>query len=102
MPAVFPGLDVARCGLSYRARVRVSPFFDLSETFADELDALAWGYAEVKRPRNLKDQLDAERRLPATAITRDEATQNGCYPSSRAARRPPTERPVSRQGKHRR
>lgn len=73
-----PGLDITeRSPGSFRVRVRVSPFYAFSETFGDELEGLSWGCRHLERLRKLHKQLDAEGRLPSSAVTREQAEKLG-------------------------
>lgn len=74
----IPGLDVQeRSPGTFRARVRVHPFFALTATTSTELDAVQWGCRELSRLHDLHDRLRAEGRLPAAALTREAAREQG-------------------------
>lgn len=70
----IPGLDIdERNTGAFRARVRVHPFFALTDTFPTELAAIAWGCAQVGRLHALHKRLCDEERLPTVAVTRKDA-----------------------------
>lgn len=71
--AFFPGLDISQRQQSFRARVRVSPFYDLTKTLPTELEAACWGTATLLRLNQLRIQLKSEERLPASPISREDA-----------------------------
>ena len=74
---LFPGLDISPRQHSFRARVRVSPFYDLTKTFPTELDAASWGIVELQRLNKLRDILKSECRLPKSRLTREDAVLLG-------------------------
>lgn len=71
--ALFPGLDISQRQQSFRARVRVSPFYDLTKTLPTELEAACWGTTTLLRLNQLRTQLKSEERLPASPISREDA-----------------------------
>lgn len=71
--ALFPGLDISQRQQSFRARVRVSPFYDLTKTFSTELDAAIWGTTALQRLNKLRAQLKSEQCLPSSPISRKDA-----------------------------
>jgi hypothetical protein len=74
----IPGLDVdERSPGAFRARVRVQPFFALTNTFPTELAAVGWGCAEVERLHALHKRLCDEQRLPNAPLTRETALKLG-------------------------
>lgn len=74
----IPGLDVQeRSPGTFRARVRVHPFFALSSTAATELEAVQWGCRELQRLHLLRDRLHAEGTLPNIQLTREAAQARG-------------------------
>lgn len=73
--ALFPGLDISQRQQSFRARVRLSPFYDLTKTFPTELDAAVWGTTTLQRLHLLRTRLKSEERLPAYPISREEAVK---------------------------
>lgn len=74
----IPGLDVQeRSAGSFRARVRVHPFFALTHTADTELDAVQWGCGQLGRLYALHAQLRGEGRLPGATLTREEAQKLG-------------------------
>lgn len=70
----IPGLEITERSGSYRVRVRVYPFFALSETFGDELTCSIWGCQQLQRLQVLHSQLQREGRLPTEQLTRQSAT----------------------------
>jgi integrase len=74
----IPGLDVKeRSPGSYRVRVRVHPFYDLTQTASSELLAVSWGITQLERLHALHALLTAECRLPKGAISREKAADLG-------------------------
>jgi hypothetical protein len=61
----IPGLDIEeRSPGTFRARVRVNPFFALSNTFGNEIAALSWGCQQLERLHALHQQLSDEGACP--------------------------------------
>ena len=74
----MPGLDITeRTPGSFRVRVRLHPFFALSNTFGDELAALTWGCQNMERLRVLLKKLNEEGRLPSSSVNREAAEKLG-------------------------
>lgn len=74
---LFPGLDITPRQQSFRARIRVSPFYDFTKTCPTELDAASWGIIELQRLTKLRDTLKSEGRLPKSPCTREDAIRLG-------------------------
>ncbi len=75
----IPGLEITERSGSYRVRVRVYPFFALSETFGDELTCSIWGCQQLQRLQFLHSQLQREGRLPTEQLTRATAVEFGLH-----------------------
>lgn len=74
----IPGLDVQeRSPGTFRARVRVHPFFALTTTASTELEAVQWGCRQLERLHALHARLLSEGRLPAKQLTRETARDVG-------------------------
>ena len=74
----IPGLDIEeRSPGTFRVRVRVHPFFALSNTFGNELASLSWGRQQLERLHALHKQLTDEARLPITLLSREAAQALG-------------------------
>ena len=75
----IPGVDIEERSGSIRVRVRMYPFFALSETFADDLSASIWGCQQLQRLQGLHAQLQREGRLPTKQLTRATAGELGLH-----------------------
>jgi len=74
----IPGLDVQeRSPGTFRARVRVHPFFALTTTASTELEAVQWGCRQLERLHALHARLLADGRLPPNQLTRETARDLG-------------------------
>jgi integrase len=74
----IPGLDIEeRSPGAFRARVRVNPFFALTNTFGNELASLSWGCQQLERLHALHKQLSDEARLPSALLSREAAQALG-------------------------
>ena len=74
----IPGLDVQeRSTGTFRARVRVHPFFAITNTVCSELAALSWGCQQLERLHDLHQKLKDEGRLPKTSLSQETAQALG-------------------------
>jgi len=74
----IPGLDVEeRSPGTFRVRVRVNPFFALTNTFSNELASISWGCQQLERLHALHKQLTDEGRLPIALLSREAAQTLG-------------------------
>jgi len=74
----IPGLDIEeRSPGAFRVRVRVNPFFALTNTFGNEIASLSWGCQQLERLHALHKQLSDEARLPITPLSREAAQALG-------------------------
>ena len=74
----IPGLDIEeRSPGTFRVRVRIHPFFALTNTFGNELAALGWGCQQLERLHALHKKLSDEARLPGAPLSRDAAQALG-------------------------
>jgi hypothetical protein len=73
----IPGLDIEERSGSFRVRVRVHPFYAVTATQSCALDATRWGCNELARLHQLKAGLKEAGKLPASAVTREDAERLG-------------------------